>query len=350
MPSLSHQYLRNLTFPLLRAAGANEAEAATVTEHVVDANLAGHDSHGIIQIPTYIDRIKAGDIVPGAPIEVLDDTPTTARVDGHWGFGYVSSTRAMEMAIEKARENLVGAVTVYRQGHVGRLADYANMAARAGMIGIMTSDSGRGPKSVVPFGGRQSRLGTNPLCMAFPSNLEGPLFYDGATSAVAAGKVNLARSRKEAVPAGWIVDKDGNPTTDPNDLALGGSILPLGADQAHKGYGLSVAVEIFSGILTGLGFGSSATGRHNDGCFMLAINVAAFRPLEEFKREITEFAAYLKETPPALGHERVYYPGEVEFLTTQRRLEEGIFVEDATWQRLQSLVAEYALEDAVGHP
>jgi len=350
MPTFSHEYLRRLEFHLLQAAGASEEEAHIVSSHSIGANLAGHDSHGIIQIPTYIGRMKDGHIVAGAPFEVLDETPTTARVDGHWGFGYVVSTRAMELAIQKAQKSNMCALTVFHQSHVGRLADYPLMAARAGMIGMMTADSGRGPKTVVPFGGRERRLGTNPICIAFPSNLEAPLFMDMATSVVASGKVALARSRKEPVPTGWIVDKDSNPTTDPNALAEGGSLLPLGSDQGHKGYCLSVVVETFSGILTGLGFGVSPTGIHNDGCFMLALNVEAFRPLEEFKREMTEFAMDLKETPPAPGFDRVYYPGEVEYVATEQRLREGIYVEDATWERLQALVREYGMEQVVGQP
>ena len=252
------------------------------------------------------------------------------------------------MTIAKARENGVAATTVFQQSHVGRVADYPLMAAEAGMIGMMTADSGRASKSVVPFGGREPRLGTNPLCIAMPSNLEGPLFLDMATSAVAAGKLNVAAARGAAIPEGWLVDREGNPTTDPNSLRQGGAMLPLGGPEGHKGYGLSVMVEILSGILTGLGFGHDPSGRHNDGCFMAVFNVEAFRPLVEFKREITEFAQYLKSSPPAAGFTEVYYPGELEHLRTQRLLAEGIFVEDSTWQRLQSLAVEFGLDAKLG--
>ena len=166
------------------------------------ANLAGHDSHGIIQIPTYIDRVKRGHIVPGAEFEILKDTPTTTVVDGHWGFGYVASERLMQMTIDKAKQGGVAASTVFRQSHVGRVADYPIMAANQGMIGIMTADSGRSSKSVVPFGGREPRLGTNPICIAMPSNLEGTMFIDMATSAVAAGKLGVAVARGTGVPEG----------------------------------------------------------------------------------------------------------------------------------------------------
>jgi uncharacterized oxidoreductase len=249
----------------------------------------------------------------------------------------------MNTTIEKARTGGVAAATVFRQSHVGRVADYPMMAAEAGMIGIMTADSGRSSKSVVPFGGREPRLGTNPICIAMPSNLEGPMFIDMATSAVAAGKLGVAVARGTSIPEGWLLDSDGNPTTDPTALKNGGAMLPLGGPEGHKGYGLSVMVEILSGILTGLGFGHDPSGRHNDGCFMAVFNVEAFRPLEEFKNEVTEFAKYLKSSPVAEGFDEVFYPGEPEHLKTQRLLEEGIFVEDSTWAKLYELAEEYGV-------
>ena len=345
MPTVPAERLETIAAALLRVAGASESEAAIIAKHSIGANLAGHDSHGIIQIPTYIDRVKRGHIVPGAPFEVVSESPTTTVVDGHWGFGYVVSERVMEMTIEKAKAGGVAAATVFRQSHVGRVADYPIMASAEGMIGMMTADSGRAAKSVVPFGGREPRLGTNPICIAIPSNLEGPLFVDMATSAVAGGKVALAVARGTSIPEGWIIDKDGNPTTDPTALGQGGASLPLGGPEGHKGYGLSVMVEILSGLLTGLGFGHDPSSRHNDGCFLAAFNVEAFRPLEAFKREVTEFAGYLTSSEPAAGFERVYYPGELEHMRTQTLLEEGISVEDTTWAKLRELAAEYGVED-----
>ena len=187
------------------------------------------------------------------------------------------------------------------------------MAAREGMIAMITANSGRSAKAVAPFGGAKARLGTNPICFAIPSNLEGPLFFDMATSAAAAGKINVATARGEQVPAGWLIDADGKPSTDPRVLRQGGALLPVGGAEGYKGYGLATIVEILSGLLTGLGFGVEPTGRHNDGCFIAVFNVAAFRDLDTFKQEVTEFAQYLKATPPAQGFTEVLYPGEIEF-------------------------------------
>src|SRR3977135_3903995 len=231
MPTVPDERLHHIGKALLIAAGSPPDEAEIVMRHSIDANLAGHDSHGIIQIPTYIDRIGVGHIVPGAPWNIVEESATTAVIDGHWGFGYTVSERAMQLTIDKADRNNVAATTVFRQGHIGRLASYSLMAAEADMIGLITADSGRSAKQVAPFGGREARIGTNPLSIAIPSDLDGPLSPDRAPRAGAAGKFSLAASRREQVPLGWIVDRDGQPTTDPNQLKEGGALLPLGGSE-----------------------------------------------------------------------------------------------------------------------
>ena len=181
-----------------------------------------------------------------------------------------------------------------------------------------------------------------------PSDLEAPFYLDMATSAVAAGKVMLAAARGEQIPAGWIVDSDGKQTTDPTRLRKGGALLPLGGTEGYKGSGLAAMVEVLCGLLTGLGFGVEPTGRHNDGCFMAVFKVAAFRPLAEFKKEVAEFARYLKATPPSEGSPGVFYPGEVEHMREQERRKSGIDVEDATWDKLRTLAGEYGLAAELG--
>ena len=200
MPIVQADRLTRIGAALLRAAGASDEEADAVAIGCVNANLAGHDSHGIIAIPTYIDRIKAGHIVPGAKWTIVQESPTTTVIDGHWGFGFHVNAKAMAMTIEKAKTANVAACTVFRQSHVGRLAAYPLMAMQEGMIGIATADSGRSPKIVAPFGGREARLGTNPISIAVPSDLEAPFYLDMATSAVAAGKIALAVARGEDIP------------------------------------------------------------------------------------------------------------------------------------------------------
>jgi len=185
--------------------------------------------------------------------------------------------------------------------------------------------------------------------MAIPSDLDGPLYLDMATSAAAAGKIGVAVARGEPVPPGWVIDKDGKPTTDPRQLRQGGALLPLGGpDGGYKGTGLAVMVEILCGLLTGLGFGVEPTGRHNDGCFMAVFKVDAFRPLAEFKKEVGDFIRYLKETPPSEGSSGVLYPGEIEHRREQDRRAGGIEVEDATWNRIKALAEGYGLTAKLG--
>ncbi len=348
MPRVPAEELKRIGEALLVAAGALPAEAETVARQCAAANLAGHDSHGITQIPGYIERIKAGHIVPGAPWKIVQESPTTTVIDGHWGFGYVVTERAMRLTIDKAKTANVAAATVFRQSHIGRLAVYPLMAAEAGMIGLITADSGRSPKAVAPFGGRTARLGTKPISIAVPSDLDAPLYLDMATSAVAVSKITLAVARGEQIPLGWVVDSDGKDTTDPTQLRQGGALLPLGGTEGYKGSGLAAMVEILCGLLTGLGFGVEPTGRHNDGCFIAVFNVAAFRPLADFKQEVAAFARYLKETPPSAGGAGVFYPGEIEHLREVERRSAGIEIEDATWRRLRALATEYGLGARLG--
>lgn len=344
MPVVPAEPLTKLAAAIYAAAGTPPEDAEVVAEHQVGANLAGHDSHGVILLGTYIDRIKRGHIVPAARYEVLEETPTTARIDGNWGFGQVVTTHAMNLCIAKARQHRIAAVTVIRQSHVGRVGDYPLMASRQGFVGMIFVDSGQSPKQVAPFGGREARLGTNPISISFPSDLEAPILIDMATSAVAAGKLNVARARNKPIPLGWLLDSEGRPTTDPFAHQRGGVMLPLGGPEGHKGYALSFMVETLSAVLPGLGFGVDPQGRHNDGAFMWAFDVNAFAPLEKFKKDVGDFARYLKSTPTAEGFSEVLYPGEIEYRTEQERRRNGIPLEDSTWDRLTSLAKEYGVE------
>jgi len=347
MPKVAAERLRQIARTLLEAAGASKEEAEVVARLNIAANLAGHDSHGIILIPTYIDRVRKGHIVPKAPFTVLKETATTTVIDGNWGFGYAVTERATKLTIEKARTGNVAATTVLRQSHIGRVGAYPIMAAKEGFIAIMTADSGRSPKHVAPFGGTKARLGTNPIAIAMQSDLAAPFCLDMATSSVAVGKIKLAEARGQKIPEGWVVDKDGQATTDPAAYGKGGVLLPLGGSEGYKGYGLSAMVEIFAGILPGLGFGVEPSGRHNDGCFLALFKVEAFRPLDVFKREVREFAEYLKSTPPQNGVKEVLYPGEIEWRTEEAREKAGVEIEDATWSKLVALGKELGVGDQV---
>ncbi|MED5356960.1 MAG: Ldh family oxidoreductase, partial [Pseudomonadota bacterium] len=254
MPTIPADRLKALSETIFQGAGVSAVEAEIVARHCIDANLAGHDSHGVLRVITYCDRVEKGHIVPGAKIEIEKESPTTLVVNGNWGFGFTVTETITKKLIEKAKTQNVAVGTIHYQGHIGRLADYPLMAIEEGMIGMITADSGRSPKRVAPFGGIEPKLGTNPICMAFPSNLDAPFYFDMATCAGAAGKLEVAEARGEHVPEGWLIDKHGNPTTDPSTVKDGGAIKPMGGNEGYKGYALAAMVEILSGLLTGLGF------------------------------------------------------------------------------------------------
>ncbi|MER9764325.1 Ldh family oxidoreductase [Mesorhizobium sp. M0138] len=335
--------LTRICAALLKAAGASEDEAQAVATGCVNANLTGHDSHGVIAIPGYIDSLKAGEIVPSAEWTIVRESPTTAVIDGNWGFGFHVNTKAMALAIEKAKTANVAACTVFRQSHVGRLAAYSLMAASAGMIGLAAANSGNLRKYVAPFGGREARLGTNPISIAVPSDLKAPFLLDMATSAVAAGKLELAIARGEEIPKGWLTDAEGRPSTDPLDYHKGGVLLPLGGTEGYKGSGLAAIVEVLCGLLTGPGVEVEPSGRENFGCFLAVFNVAAFRSLDKFKKEVADFVRHLKSALPSEGSSGVYYPGEIGYLREQERRASGIGIENATWDKLRTLARSYRL-------
>ncbi|TDE07432.1 Ldh family oxidoreductase [Jiangella asiatica] len=337
MPVIEPGELDECLREIYLAVGVPPEEARIVAAHQLEASLTGHDSHGAVRTPTYVRLIEQGRIVPGATPEVLREHPASLLVDGHWGLGFVVTERAMEQALEKARTVGVAALSVRRQGHVGRLGHYTGRAAEAGMAAMMMADSGRGPKGVVPFGGSDARLGTNPISIALPADVPGNVVVDMATSAVAGGKVRFAHGAGRQVPAGWLVDRNGEPTTDPGAYLDGGALMPLGGDQGHKGYGLSFAVESLAAVLSGIGYGADPAGFPNDGILMVLVNIAMFRSLPEFRQEMAEFAGYVKASPPAPGFDEVLYPGEIEQRRRRERLAAGIEVPEKIWQQLQAM-------------
>jgi uncharacterized oxidoreductase len=343
VPTFAATDLLQLTTEVFHTVGFPRVEAATIADVMVRANLAGHDSHGVIHIPGYVGRVRSGQIRPGAPVEVVHETPTTAILNGNFTLGHVAATRAMQLAIAKAKNTAVAAVGVHNLNHVGRVGTYPLMAVEAGMGAIVTAASGGASKIVTPFWGRQPRLSTNPIAMGFPNPAGFPLLLDMATSASAAGKVRVALNRGEPTKEGWLLNKDGVPTRDPNDFYTGGMLMPLGADQGHKGYCLAVMVEVLSGILARTGTAAKERPDLNNGTFMIVLDIAAFVPLEQFYAEMTELVQYLHDTTPAAGHESVWVPGEYEARTEAQRRRDGVPVEPETWRQITQTVTELGL-------
>jgi LDH2 family malate/lactate/ureidoglycolate dehydrogenase len=339
MPHILAGELRSIGARIFEELQVPREEALWVAELLVRANLAGHDSHGVIRIPQYAQAIQAALVRPGASIEIVKESPSTALMNGHWGLGQVVARRAMELAIRKAKETRISAVGAYNLYHVGRLADYTRMAAEQDLVGIMTVNGGGASPLVAPFGGAAGRLATNPISMACPTGGAVPFLLDMATSVVAEGKVRVARDRGEKAPEGWLLDSQGRPTTDPHALYQEprGAILPLGGSAGHKGFGLAMVVEILGGILARGGYGGQGADRLSNGTFIVVVDISAFIEPGQFRTDIAELLGYVKRAPTAPGVEAIMYPGEPEAIAQQRREREGIPLADETWRQIVAL-------------
>ena len=339
MPNIHSDKLETLATRIFTALGAPEADARGVATLLVRANLRGHDSHGAIRIPQYAGAIRTGHVNPKSPITVIAETPVIARLDGGRGFGQVVARRGMEMAIAKAKANGLSAVTLANTTHVGRLADYAEMAAAEGLVGMLWVNAVFG-LNVAPWGGAARRLGTNPHAIAVPGDGGPAMVLDFATSVVAEGKMRVKKNRKQQAPPGWFIDAQGRPGTDP-EVFYGtppGSLLTAGE---HKGYGLSLAVEILGGILSGTGAASPGTGVFANGTLMICLDVERFISLAEFRKQMADLlrlgevgAAWCR----ACGE--ILIPGEPEARLEAERRRDGIPIEDETWRQIETLAAE----------
>jgi LDH2 family malate/lactate/ureidoglycolate dehydrogenase len=343
MPTLKGEQLEKIAFHLFCAAGAPEEHSRIVAQHLADNNLAGHDSHGFIRVIQYIRQIKEGVIIPAAKPEILSESPSAARVDGHYGFGPVVARFSTELAIDKAKKQGVSCVTVRHLRHLGRLGAYAEMAARANCAAILCCTNGGQALAQAPFGGTTRRLGTNPFAMAFPSEEEGPILSDFATSVAAEGKIRVYRARGHKLPDDWILDKEGRPSNNPNDFYDGGVLLPVG------GFCLAFMADVFGGILSDNGFpGAPADEQATNGTFIVVIDIQWFAPLATLRSKVSTLVDFVKNTPPAEGSESVLYPGEKEVKTRKERGKNGVEIEDDTWNQVMDLVKEYGVAGKLG--
>jgi LDH2 family malate/lactate/ureidoglycolate dehydrogenase len=342
--------LRTITARIFESLGAPLVSAQLVADCLVNANLTGHDSHGVIYVKRYADKIRNGIIMPRAQPDILKDRGATAIVDGHWSFGQITAKRVMQLAIEKARSTGVGVVSAVRCNHVGRLGEWTTMAIYQEMVGIMMANL---PHALVqPYGGATRVLGTNPFSVAAPAGKMDPFLLDFATSSVAEGKVTLAAMNGERIPFGWIVDSAGRDTNDPTELNPPGAarseehgrLITFGARDGHKGYCFSILMEILGGILTGAGSVTDEKSAHpsQNGLLAMAIDIENFTPLQTFSRQMEKLYEFVRATPvaPETTHDHVLIPGEYEWETMKRRMREGISVSEPIWKEITTLAME----------
>lgn len=322
---------------VLERVGLREEDARCVAASLVLAELREVRSHGVIRLPIYVERIRKGLIDPSARISVLRETPAAAAWDAGNGHGIPAGVRAMDGCIEKARTSGVGVVTVRRSNHFGMAWYFARQAVERDMIGIVASNA---DAFVAPWGAGRRYLGTNPVAVGVPADTEPPIALDMATSVVAHGRIVLARQRNERIPVGWALDKDGSPTSDPA-AALEGALLPFGE---AKGSGIALLIDLIcgplSGALTGPFIAPLYTGLDRPqglGHFLAAIDLSAFTDVAEFKRQVDESIRRVRALPPAPGVDRVYLPGEPEWIREQEGRRRGIVVDPAAAQSLEEL-------------
>jgi uncharacterized oxidoreductase len=330
MRTVAADRLVRLTAAIMEAAGSKPAEAQTIARRLVDSNLVGHDSHGVIRVAKYLEWASDGWLKANATPTVVTEADAFAIVDGNRGYGQVVGEFATRLGIDKAAKSGIAMIGLRNCGHLGRVGDWAEMAAAAGQVSLHFLNTS-GAQRVAPFGGRDRRLSTNPISIGVPVDGGDPVILDVTTSTVAEGKLMVAVNKGEAVPEGWIIDPDGRPTTDPKRFYDGGALLTVGA---HKGSGLSIVTDLLAGAIS--------TGRSSDPDDpvirnnMLSIYIApsVYDPDGGVLREARRFIDWVKASPPVDPSQPVLAPGEIERRTRAARLASGVALDDKSWSDL----------------
>jgi LDH2 family malate/lactate/ureidoglycolate dehydrogenase len=324
---------------VLEAEGVPADDAGLIARCLVQAELWGHPSHGMLRLSWYVARIRSGVVDPAAKPETVADLGALAVLDGHEGLGHVLTAHAAGEAVRRAREHGVGLVAVRNSNHFGMAAHFTRMIAEQGCVGLVTTN---GSPAMAPWGGKEKAVGANPWSIAAPAGRHGVTVMDIANVNAARGKIYAARERGATIPEGWALDAEGRPTTDPA-AAIAGVILPMGA---HKGYAISFMMDVLSGVLTGSSFATGVSGpqqadrRSGCGHLVLAVDVAAIADPGTFAERMEQLIAEMKAVPLAEGFEEILFPGELEDRSKARREREGIELPARTVEALEQLAAE----------
>jgi L-2-hydroxycarboxylate dehydrogenase (NAD+) len=328
------------------ALGLPERDAAVCAARMTESDLRGVDTHGIFRLPHYCQRIRAGGINLRPTVRPVRENAVTALVDGDNAMGQVVMTYATQLVIAKAAETGLAWIGTFNGNHAGCAAVYATMPVARDMVGMyMTVANGN---HMPPWGGVEKILGTNPISVAIPAGQEPPIALDIATTVVAQGKVKLAAQKGETMPVGWMIDRKGQPLTDPKRSAEG-FLLPIGG---YKGYGLNVIIGMLAGVLNGAAFGRNVVDfsqdlatRNNSGHMILAMRVDNFQPVEHFKREMDRAIREIRDSERMEGVDRIWLPGEIEFRTMQDRVANGIPLNPTLLAQLRQLSEELRVSD-----
>jgi len=331
------EVLRRLVHAMVKAGGSAEAEATLVAEHLVAANLAGHDSHGVGMMPSYVRHLKAGLLVPNTRATVVKDDGAALMFDGGRGYGRAVAGAATASGIARCRQLGVAVVTLANAHHVGRVGMYGELTQAAGLVSLHFVNVTDHRALVAPFRGTDARFVTNPVCIALPgTDRQPPILLDMATSAIAMGKVRVAKNEGHPVDPGVLIDQHGVPTRDPSVMYAEktGALLPFGG---HKGYGLAVVTELLATTLSGgpsIQPGNPRLGGIINNMLSILIDPARFAGVDWFRREVDGFIEFVKASPPADPKSPVLVPGDPERLARETRLRDGIEVDATTWEEI----------------
>ncbi len=340
---ISEENERKLITDILKKVDIDKSDADKVGDVLVSADLRGIASHGIARLPIYIKRLQEGLINKNPNLKVLREDRGVLLLDGDNGLGQVASSIAMKKCIDRSKEYGFSIVGLKNSNHFGIAAYYSMMASENDLVGFVATNTS---PLMAPFGGCEAMLGTNPFTVSIPAGKEADIVLDMATSLVPRGKIEVSRRNGQKIPIGWAIDKDGNPTDDPNE-ALNGTLLPVGGP---KGYGMAIVVDILAGLMTGatyLNEVGSLFGDHdrsqNLGMVMVGLDVSRFMEIEKFKEKIDQYIYSIRNSKKVTGNDRIYLPGEIEYNNTVKNRQNGIKLSDALVEEIRELCDSFGI-------
>lgn len=345
---ISHIKLQQLIAKVFERVGCSPIETGIIAKHLVEANLTGHDSHGVIRVSYYVRWLREQRVFANRHVDVVVKCDSFAVLDGQFGFGQVLGEEAVAIGIEMANKNGLGIVGLRNSGHLGRIGDWAEMAGNNDLISIHFVNGNGYAILVAPFGGADKRLSSNPICVGVPRGNKPAVILDMATSKFSYGKIMLAKNKGENLPEDIVLDSKGNPSIDPDALLgePGGAILPL--SPGHKGFGLSFICEILAGALTG---GDTSNPESptvhcvGNGMLSIYIDQKRFGDNDKFLAEIEKLTAWVKASPTVTPNGEIFLPGEPEYRTRKERLENGIPLDEETWRQFVETAKSLGIKD-----
>jgi uncharacterized oxidoreductase len=340
---IAADHLRDLTSRIFEAAGCTRTEADRIAVHLVEANLVGHDSHGVIRVPSYVKWLQTGKVRANQTIRIAFENDVIAVIDGQFGFGQTIGEQAVQFGLDKCAGHGVSVIALRDSGHLGRIGDWPLMAARAGKLSLHFVNTSGAGILVAPFGGINRRLSANPIAAGVPVAGGAPIILDMSACTIAEGKIRVALNKGVSVPENCIIDSRGQPTTDPRVFYADppGSILSI---AGHKGYGLAVICEVLAGALTGGGCSNPANkDRVVNGMLSIYLDPARFQADAVFTAEVAGFIAWVKSSEKATAQGEILMPGEIEERTKAQRLRDGIEIDETTCSQLRDTATGLAV-------